>query len=159
MHPVEIAKRIGPEKLEAILSELNTAQLKSVLKAGGLPHKTPPAVVTPSARRRHLAKRAARALEQENAGAAGELFYQWLLHRRRKMLADYLTRLGVKHVNGETEESFTKTVPRDHLLQEARALMSHYDPQDVAIYVMFLDHHQESDVFTNEGTFLKALEG
>ncbi len=159
MQPIEIARRAGEDKIHAILSELNTAQLRAVLKQAGLSTKVPPALAVPSAKRRHLAQRVAKAIQDGNEDAASELFYQWLLHRRRRMLADYLSALGVKHVNGETEESFTKTVPADRLHQEARLLMTKYDPQDVAIYLFYLDHHQESRVYEEDRTLLKALEG
>ncbi len=150
MQPLDILAKISHEKLDAMLGELNSGQLKTVVKAGGLSTRVPASAVSPSARRRVLAKRVRDGIAKEHEPLASELIYQWLLHHRREMLIDYLDAVGVKHVRGETEETFTKTIPEDKLVNAALALRTKYEPVDVAIYVLYLDYHQEADAFSQE---------
>jgi hypothetical protein len=157
MTPAEIVSRLPREKIEEILSELNSGQYKAVLRAGGLSTKVPSACVLQKARRRIWSKRIREGLGSGREALASELLYQWLLFHRRQMLMDYLDGLGVSHVRGETEETFTKTVPPGKLTERAFELMKEHDARDVAIYVLFLDHHQESDVFAEQDRILQAL--
>ena len=159
MSPETILNQLSEEKITSIFGELNSGQLKSVLRAGGLKTKVPSACVLQKARRRIWSRRIKEGLEDNKEGLADELIYQWLLHHRRPMLMDYLDSLGIKHIRGETEESFTKTVPENKLLDEAQQLMERHDPQDVAIYTLFLDHHQGSEVFETNPLVLGALSG
>ena len=157
MQPLDILAKVPEEKLEAMLGELNSGQLKAVARAGGLSTRVPASAVSPSARRRVLARRIREGIVKEQGDLAGELLYQWLLHHRRDMLVDYLDAIGVKHVRGETEETFTKTIPEDKLLSAALALRSKYDPVDVAVYVLYLDYHQEADVYSHEPRIVALL--
>lgn len=148
MSPEQIVSSLPKEKIESMIQDLNSGQFKSVLRAGGLQTKVPSACVLQKARRRIWSRRILEGLEEKTLGIAGELIYQWLLNHRRQMLVDYLNGLNIKHVRGETEETFTKTIPEEKLIKEALQLMERYDPQDVAIYTLFLDHHQESTVYS-----------
>lgn len=157
MDPTAILSRLSKEKIEAIIGELNSGQLKAVLRRSELGVKVPPGCVLQKARRKIWASRILEELDEKNDEVSGELFYQWLLNHRRPLLMSYLDALKVKHVRGETEESFTKTIPRERLISEAIFLMDRYDPQDVAIYTLFLDHHQQSDHFSSAERILAAL--
>jgi hypothetical protein len=158
MRPYEIVSNFSEHKLAEILAQLNSGQFKSVLRDGGLSTKVPPSCVLQKARKRIWTKRIKDGLAAENEALASALLYHWLLFHRRQMLIDYLDKLGVKHVRGETEETFTKTVPQDRLLAEAKNLTAKYDAQDVAAYVLFLDYHQDSEVFTRESFISAALQ-
>ncbi len=157
MQPLEILRRVPEEKLDAILSELNSGQIKRVLKTADLSTRVPASAVSPSARRRALARRVRDGIAKDRDDLASELLYQWLLNHRRQMLVDYLEAIEVKHVNGETEETFTKTVPEDKLIGAALGLRGSYEPMDVAIYVLYLDHHQEADVYSHDDRILGML--
>ena len=158
MQPYEIVSHFSEKKLAEIFSELNSGQFKAVLRDGGLSTKVPPSCVLQKARKRIWTKRIKDGLAAEKQELASALLYHWLLFHRRKMLIDYLDGLEVKHMRGETEETFTKTVPQDRLLAEAEKLMARYDAQDVAAYVLFLDYHQDSDVFATATFVHEALE-
>ncbi len=161
MHPTDICRKLGPDKINAICQELNSNQLKSTLRRGGLHTKVPSRMVSQRARRKLWSERVGKSLKQEppNDEVAEHLLYEWLLHHRRKLLMAYLDRVGVKHQGGETDETFTKTVPPETLREAALALATEHDPVDVATYVLFLDHHQESDVFSGDQDILAMLEG
>ena len=158
MQPIDICSRLGTERIKTICQELNSNQLKTTLRRGDLNTKVPSRVVSQKARRKIWAERVVTSLDRDNEEVANNLLYEWLLNHRRKMLIEYLDRIGVKHQGGETEETFTKTVPADDLLKAARELASVYPPQEVAAYVLFLDHHQESDVYTTAADIIAMLE-
>jgi hypothetical protein len=157
MRPIDICSRLGPERIAAICQELNSGQLKSTLKKGNLNTKVPSRVVSQRAKRKIWAERVLRSLEQENEQVADSLLYEWLLHHRRPMLIEYLDAIGVKHQGGETEETFTKTVPPETLRAKALALAEKRSPEEVAAYVLYLDHHQESRVFTDDPAIVRLL--
>ena len=157
MRPNDICARLGSERITTICQELNSNQLKTTLRRGDLNTKVPSRVVSQKARRKIWAERVVTSLERDNEEVASNLLYEWLLHHRRKMLITYLDRIGVKHQGGETEETFTKTVPAEELLKAARELASTYPAEEVAAYVLFLDHHQESDVFTTTPDIVEML--
>ncbi|MCD6496737.1 MAG: hypothetical protein J7M25_00320 [Deltaproteobacteria bacterium] len=159
MQPIEIIDGIQTEKLDAILSELNSAQCKAVLKAGSLATKLPPGKVSQKARKKAWGQRIRDGLAHDNDALASELLYQWILHHRRDMLTKYLNSIGVENVRGETEESFTKTVPEPKLIEAALALCKDNDPVEVAMYVLYLDYHQDSHVFGSDDRILSLLSG
>lgn len=159
MNPGELLSHLGQAKIESILEELNSGQMKSVLRTAGKSVKVPSGCVLQKARRKIWSRRIEEGLQSDDGQVASELLYQWLLHHRRSMLVDYLNALGVEHVRGETEDSFTKTLPRERLVGEALKLMERHDAQEVACYVLFLDHHQESDVFAGSQEIMEALRG
>lgn len=157
MSPDTILSTLDQAKLESMIQDFNSGQFKAVLRAGGLQTKVPSACVLQKARRRIWSRRILDGIKENRQGIAGELIYQWLLNHRRQMLVDYLNALGVKHVRGETEETFTKTIPEENLINEAVKLMERYEPRDVAIYTLFLDYHQESGVYTGNPRIGSAL--
>ena len=159
MKPGQIVSHFSEDKISSVLGELNSGQMKSVLREAGLSVKVPPGCVLPKARRKLWSGRILEGLRTRTEETAGELLYQWLLNHRRSMLMDFLDALEIKHVRGETEDSFTKTVPQERLVSEALKLMKKHDPQEVAAYVLYLDHHQESDSFSGQEEILAALGG
>jgi hypothetical protein len=161
MHPTDICLKLGPDKIAAICDELNSNQLKSTLRRGGLNTKVPSRMVSQRAKRKLWSERVRKSLEQKtpNDEVAENLLYEWLLNHRRRLLMTYLDRIGVKHQGGETDETFTKTVPPATLREAALAVAKEHDPMDVAAYVLFLDHHQESDVYGSDQNILALLEG
>ena len=159
MQPSTICEKLGPDKVARICEELNSAQLKTTLRKGGLSTKAPSRMVSQKARRKLWGERLLRSLEKGNDPLAESLLYEWLLHHRRNLLILYLDRIGVKHTGGETEETFTRTVPPETLVQEALSLAREQDPVEVAAYVHFLDYHQESQVYAESAALRGLLEG
>lgn len=158
MHPLDICKKLGSDRILAICEELNSNQLKTTLRQGGINPKSSARVVSQKAKRKLWSDRVQKGLEQENAELAESLLYEWLLYHRRPMLVEYLNHVGVKNQGGETEETFTKTVPAETLRAGALHIARTRDPVEVAAYVLFLDHHQESDVFSTDPAILGLLE-
>lgn len=157
MRPLDICTRLGAERITDICQQLNSNQLKTTLRKGGLNTKVPSRVVSQKARRKLWAGRVVTSLEKHNEEVADSLLYEWLLNHRRKMLIEYLDAIGVKHQGGETEETFTKTVPPEQLLAEARNLAAVHPSDEVAAYMLYLDHHQESDVYTSAPDMVAML--
>jgi hypothetical protein len=157
MKPSSIVSAIGSIKIEAIVDELNSGQFKRVLLSGNVSTRIPMSVISLKARSRIWKDRLLEALGTSNEAIASHLFYEWLLNRRRAMLSDYLDLLGVKHRRGETDETFLKTLPEDILRNKAKELEEKHAPQDVGIYVHYLDYHQKSEVFEKEGHFMEVL--
>jgi hypothetical protein len=157
MRPIDICTRLGAARITTICEQLNSNQLKTTLRKANLNTKVPSRVVSQKARRKLWAERVVASLEKDNEDVADNLLYEWLLHHRRKMLIEYLDSIGVKHQGGETEETFTKTVPVEQLLTAARNLAAMHPSDEVAAYVLYLDHHQESDVFTSAPDIVALL--
>lgn len=157
MRPIDICSRLGAARITSICEQLNSNQLKTTLRKANLNTKVPSRVVSQKARRKLWAGRVVASLEKDNEDVADNLLYEWLLHHRRKMLIEYLDSIGVKHQGGETEETFTKTVPVEQLLTAARNLAAMHPSDEVAAYVLYLDHHQESDVFTSTPDIVALL--
>lgn len=157
MKPLEIAQKVGPNKIEAMVDELNSAQFKRILTSGEVSTRIPSTVLSLKARTRMWKDRLLEAIAGGNQNVASALIYEWLLGRRRALLVRYLDLLEVKHRNGETDETFLKTIPEGILREKAFELAKEFTPQDVAIYVHFLDYHQHAAVFANEGAFEEML--
>jgi len=157
MRPIDICARLGEARITTICEQLNSNQLKTTLRKGNLNIKVPSRMVSQKARRRVWAGRVVTSLAKDNEEVADNLLYEWLLHHRRKMLIEYLDAIGVTHQGGETEETFTKTIPVDQLLSAARNLAAMHPAHEVAAYVLYLDHHQESDVYTSAPDIVALL--
>ena len=157
MRPIEICRGLGTERILSIAEELNSAQLKATLHKGAVSTKVASSVVSQKARRRIFTERLQSGLTADNNGVADSLLYEWLLHHRRPMLVDYLDRIGVRHQAGETEESFTRTVPPETLRTAARELARKWPPAEAAAYVLYLDHHQDSHVYGDDQDIVKWL--
>jgi len=158
MRPIDICARLGTQRIIDICHELNSNQLKTTLRKGDLKTKVPSRVVSQRARRKIWAERVTTSLGKQNDEVASNLLYEWLLNHRRKMLIEYLDAIGVKHQGGETEETFTKTVPAETLLKAAQDLTANHPGAEVAAYLLFLDDHQESSVFTDAPEIVALLD-
>ncbi|MBU1220169.1 hypothetical protein KKF34_15630 [Myxococcota bacterium] len=157
MQPINIIKEIGKTKVVSIVDELNSGQFKRVLLRGDIPTRIPMSVVSLKARTQIWKDRLIEAVTSSNYGVAETLLYEWLLNRRRQLLIDYLDKLNIKHKKGETDETFLKTIPEETLRSKAKELMKDHSDQEVAIYVHFLDYHQQSRVFETDDFFVNAL--
>ena len=157
MQPIEIVNSIGKDKVEAIVDDFNSGQFKRVLNSAAIPTRIPTRILSLKKRAAIWKGRLMDAVKDNNFNVANSLIYEWLINRKRPMLAAYLDKINVKHRNGETDESFLKTVPEPVLREKARELEGDFNPQDVAIYVHFLDFHQQAEVFSADEHFVTSL--
>ncbi|MBU1239718.1 hypothetical protein KKF84_20845 [Myxococcota bacterium] len=157
MQPIEIVNSIGREKVEAIVDDFNSGQFKRVLNSADISTRIPTRILSLKKRAEIWKGRLMEAVQGNNFHVAQSLIYEWLIHRKRPMLASFLDKINVKHRNGETDESFLKTVPEPVLREKAKELESDFNAQDVAIYVHFLDFHQQADVFAKDDHFMDTL--
>jgi len=148
MNPVDICQRVlGPDKLSEIIGKLSSPQIKAALKEGGIKVKLPAGIVSQQRRRALWSTRILAAVEQRNEALASEVLQQWLLHHHRAMLVRYLDILGVKHRDGETEDSFLLSCPRDQVHDAARRLLAEHDASEVRAYLHYIAHQQRASVF------------
>ena len=148
MKPAQICKQVlGPDKLKAILGELSSPQIKAVLKEGGIKVKLPGGYVSQKKRRDLWTNRIMGAMETDSDTVAGELLQQWLLHHRREMLIALLDRLGVKHRQGETDESFLVAGSTEKVREAAAWLLTQYDRVEAVAYLLYIAFQQRSPVF------------
>ncbi|MGM0597532.1 MAG: hypothetical protein ACQES9_10880 [Myxococcota bacterium] len=157
MRPYEIAQKIGDKKIEEIADEFNSSQFKRVLLSGKVSTRLPLSTISNKKRKKVWKKRLLEAVNDKNLPLVSKLFYEFLLNRRRNMLISYLDMLNVTHRNGETEETFLKTIPEKILKDQARKLTKEFSRSDVGIYLHYLDYHQESEVFLNDSEFVNFL--
>ncbi|MDA3864734.1 MAG: hypothetical protein PF689_12805 [Deltaproteobacteria bacterium] len=157
MQPYEIAMKIGDDKIEELADEFNSSQFKRVLLSGKVSTRLPLSTISNKKRKKVWKKRLLKAVSDENLPLVAKLFYEFLLNRRRNMLISYLDLLNVTHRNGETEETFLKTIPEKILKDQARNLTNEFSRSDVGIYLHYLDYHQESEVFLNDSEFVNFL--
>lgn len=148
MEPAAICQTVlGPEKLQTILDELSSPQLKSILKQGGIKLKAHAGFVPQSVRRKQSADKILAAIAAEDHEVSSELLQQWLLHHRRKLLIDYLDALEVKHRDGETDDSFLINNSRERVREAAEKLFADYDRQEVSAYLHYVAYQQKSTAF------------
>ena len=148
MKPTEICHAVlGAEGLSGIIGELSSPQIKAVLKEGGLKAKLPAGIVSQARRREIWSSRILGAIEGDNQSVAGELLQQWLLNHHRGLLIAYLDALGVKHRDGETDESFLLSRPERRLREAALALLASHDRTIAAAYLLYIAHQQRASVF------------
>lgn len=147
MKPSAICSTIlGTDKLNAILDEFSSPQIKATLKGGRVRAKLPGGYVSRLKRRRIWGDRVLSALADDNDDLASELLQQWLLNHRRPMLIDLLDRLEVEHRQGETDESFLVAQPKDKVLEAAAWLLEQYDQAETLAYLHYVAHQQHSDL-------------
>jgi hypothetical protein len=160
MKPAQICKQVlGPKKLLDVLGELSTPQVKAVLKEGGVKVKLPGGYVSQQKRRTLWTDKISAAIDTDNDDAASELLQQWLLHHRRQMLMDLLDRLGVKHRQGETDESFLLSGSTEKLREAASWLLGQHDRVEAVAYLRYIAFQQRSPVFDGwDGLSLAAPE-
>jgi len=148
MKPAQICKQIlGPEKLLEVLGQLSTPQVKAVLKEGGVKVKLPGGYVSQQKRRALWTDKITAAIDTDNDDAASELLQQWLLHHQRPMLVDLLDRIGVKHRQGETDESFLIANSAEKLRDAATWLLGRHDRVEAVAYLRYIAYQQRSPVF------------
>jgi hypothetical protein len=148
MKPSEICLTIlKKEKLLSIVEELTNPQVKTVLKEGDVKVKLPSGYVTQQKRRELWSSKIIASVEQGNELAAAELLQQFLLNHRRQVLIDYLDRLEVKHRQGETDESFLVSRPKERLREAAAWLLEHHDRAETTAYLLYVAYQQRSTAF------------
>ena len=148
MKPEEICREIlGKQKLEAIITELSSPQIKAVLKEGGLRAKVPGSYVSRSKRLKVWSQRIHKGLDEQNEDLASELLQQWLLYHRRHLLVALLDRLEVDHQMGETDESFLVTCPREKILAASGWLLETHDRQETRAYLHYIAYQQRTQVY------------
>lgn len=148
MQPAAICMRfLGPEKIEGLLTQMSSPQLKAVLKSGGIKSKLPGGIVSQQKRKRSWASRIVHAVSEGSDETASEFLQQWLLHHRRQMLIDYLDRLGVRHTAGETDRSFLLLTDAERARAAAAALLDAYPRDEAAAYLTYVAYQQKATVF------------
>jgi hypothetical protein len=148
MTPSQICNTIlGLDKVNAVLGELSSPQIKAILKEGGVKAKLPGGYVSRQKRLKVWAARITSAVEAENDELCAELLQQWLLHHRRPMLMALLDRLEVKHQAGETDDSFLISRPTERVREAAEALLADHDRVEAAAYLHYIAYQQKSSVF------------
>jgi hypothetical protein len=149
MKPADICiKYLGPERLDAILEELSSPQIKAVLKEGDVKLKAPAGYVSQQKRREQWSAKIRAGIEAGNQALAAELLQQWLLNHRRALLIAYLDRLEVKHRQGETDESFLIARPAEKIREAASWLLEQEQDHAAAqAYLLYIAHQQRATVF------------
>lgn len=150
MKPEEICLEVlGKDKIDTIINELSSPQIKAVLKEGGLRAKVPGSYVSRAKRLKVWSQRIHKGLAEENTDLASELLQQWLLYHRRHMLVALLDRLEIKHQQGETDESFLVTCPREKILEASGWLLEAegHDHQEVRAYLLYIAFQQRTQVY------------
>lgn len=148
MTPADICRSIlGNAKLEAIVGELSSTQVKAVLKEGSVKAKVPGGYVSRQKRLGIWMSRITASLEENNDDLASELLQQWLLNHRRQLLIDFLDHLEVKHRQGETDESFLTSANKEKLLEAATWLLGRHDRLEARAYLLYIAYQQRSKIF------------
>ncbi len=146
--PTEICLNVlGEQKLDAIISELSSAQIKAVLKEGNLRAKVPGSYVSRTKRLKVWRQRIHGGMAQGNDDLSSELLQQWLLYHRRPLLIALLDRLQVKHQQGETDESFLVARQREKILEASSWLLKTQDRQEARAYLLYIAHQQRTQVY------------
>ncbi len=148
MLPAEICTNVlGEEKLDAVISELSSPQIKAVLKEGSVRAKVPGSYVSRNKRLKIWKQRIQNAIADGNDDLASELLQQWLLYHRRPLLIAMLDRLEVKHNTGETDESFLVSRPREKVLDASKWLLATQDRDETRAYLLYIAYQQRTQVF------------
>ncbi len=148
MKPSEICKGIlGAEKLDAILQELTSTQIKAVLKEGHVKAKVPGGYVTRAKRMKIFGGRILGAVAEDNEDLCAELMQQWMLNHRRELLVAFLDDLGVKHRGGETDTNFLVAGQREKIREAAARLRERFDAAEVLAYLHYIAYQQRSNIF------------
>jgi hypothetical protein len=157
MKPIDICKNLGPEKVDAYYAELSGKEIRAVLKAGGSHSNTPNTAFSQAARRKVWRKRFDSEFERDNEQLALAFLIEWLMRHHRSMLVDYLTHLGVKHTQGETDEDFCETKTPEQLREGVTMLLGKYPAHQVGTYLLLVGHLQETAVFDETPEVLEAV--
>ena len=148
MKPATICRELlGKDKTAAALEELSSPQIKATLKEGAVKVKVAGGYVSRQKKRKVWSGRVMAAIEEDNHELAAEFLQQWLLNHRRVLLIAFLDRLGTKHVQGETDDSFLLLASREKILESAADLLEQHDRAEVLSYLLYIAHQQKSKVF------------
>ena len=148
MRPTAICLEVlGQDKLTDVIGKLSSQQIKVVLKDGGIKLKRSGGYTSQARKRQLRVSRILHSLAQGDDDVAGVLLQQWLLNHRREMLVDYLEMLGVKHRDGETDETFLLSRPEQEVRGAATKLAEKYEDAEVRAYLLYVAHQQGSSVF------------
>lgn len=151
MSPSEICRLFGETKFKEMFLSLNAAAMKLSLQEAGLPSVRPPGQTSTRKRNEDWAKKLWQGMQGDRPSPCKVFFFEWLRQQKTPMLVSFLDSLGVAHQKGLTDADFMKDTPDDKLLAAARTLLAHpnFDRKDVAIYLLFLDHSNETDRFAS----------
>jgi len=148
MTPSLICKNIlGQEKIDAILGELSSPQIKAVLKEGHVKVKLPGGFVTRTKKLKVWSARIKNAMDEDNEELCAELMQQWMLNHRRQLLIDFLDKLEIKHRGGETDTNFLVSGSREKIREAAAKLLAEHDSADVTAYLHYIAYQQRSNIF------------
>jgi hypothetical protein len=146
--PEEICRRLGEAKVKELFLDLTTDSMKKVMREGKLPTTRLASHTSTRRRNEDWAAKLWRAIaERPVATTAATLLFEWLTHKRRPMLAEFLGSLGVKHEDGLTDADFMTETPPEKLQQAGKDLLAHHDRREVAAYLLFLDASNKSEHF------------
>ena len=152
MDPTEICRRIGEEKTKAIFLEMTAEGMRKVLREAKLSTVRIASHTTTRRRNQDWAQRLWRTIaEKPTTGAAATLLFEWLTRTRRPMLSELLSGLGVSHDGGLTDADFMQAAAPEKLLNGGRNLLQHFDRQEVAVYLLFLDATNKTGHFAPLG--------
>ncbi len=152
MSPEDICRRLGEAKTSAMFLELTTDAMKKVLREAKLPTTRLASHTSTRRRNEDWAQKLWRSLaEKPLTTTAATLLFEWLSRTRRPMLAEFLTGLEVQHDNGLTDADFMTAAAPEKLREHGKKLLEHYDKQEVAAYLLFLDATNKSEVFAELG--------
>jgi hypothetical protein len=153
MAPSEICRLFGEAKVKEMFLSMNSAAMKLSLNEAGLPSVRSPNQTSTRKRNEDWARRLWQSMQSERPSPCKVFLFEWLRQQRNPMLAAFLDSIGVAHQKGLTDADFMKETPDEKLLGAARALLAHpdFDRRDVAAYLLFLDHSNETDRFAGLG--------
>lgn len=147
MNTSEICKALGEAKFKEMVLELNTPTLKKILAEVGIPAVRSVLHLSSQKRNEAWATRLWQALAHTDVAAV--VLYAWLGGCRNALLVEFLDNLGIPHQQGLTNDDFLNKAEESKLLQAAKTLLEkgEYKPQEVAIYLLFLDASNQSNKF------------
>ncbi len=151
MAPSEICRLLGETKFKEMFLLLNAAAMKLSLTEAGLSSVRPPGQTSTRKRNEEWARRLWQSVQSERPPACKVFLFEWLRQTKSTMLSTFLDSIGVAHQKGLTDADFMKDESDDKLLGAARALLAHpdFDHRDVAAYLLFLDHSNETERFAS----------
>lgn len=147
--PHEICRRLGEARFKDMFLSLSAAAMKQSLSEAGL-QATRGVQASTRKRNEDWARRLWQSVQSPAKPAPVRLFlFEWLRQTHGKMLALFLDTLEVPHQGGLTDADFMKDLPDEKLLGAAKLLLAHpdFDQRDVAAYLLFLDHSNETERF------------
>lgn len=151
MAPSEICRLLGEAKFKDMFLSLNAAAMKLSLNEANLSSVRLPNQTSTRKRNEDWAKRLWNSVASDRPSACKVFLFEWLRQKKTPMLAAFLDSIEVPHQGGLTDADFMKDTSDDKLLGAAKMLLAHpdFDRKDVAIYLLFLDHSNETDRFAS----------